>query len=108
MNNNILDFFIHFIIGGTLIASLNYYSKKSKIKLIALIPAMPIIGIYGLYLTIKDKNSPNEYLLNISNFISVTLLFYILIFLINKLIRRIFISLIISLIIWLVIVYNYF
>jgi predicted nucleic acid-binding protein len=65
-------------------------------------PTIPVLGIYGLLLSIKNKNNLNEYLSNITNFILITLGFYILIFLINK----IFISLLISLIIWLIFIYK--
>ena len=105
MNNNI-DFIIHFIIGGLLFGGINYFSKYKKNKLLALMPTIPVLGIYGLLLTIKNKNSLNEYLSNITNFILIALGFYILIFLINKILNKIFISLLISLIIWLIFIYK--
>jgi uncharacterized membrane protein (GlpM family) len=107
MNSTKIDFLIHFIIGGLIVGIINYCSKNFKTKFVALIPAVPAFGIYGLFLTVKDKKDLNEYLLNISNFILITLGFYMLIFVINKFIKRIFISLIISLLIWFLVVYKF-
>ena len=50
MNNTKIDFLIHFIIGGLIVAIINYCSKNFKTKLVALIPAVPALGIYGLFL----------------------------------------------------------
>lgn len=107
MNNTKIDFLIHFIIGGLIVAIINYCSKHFKTKFVALIPAIPALGIYGLFLTVNDKKDLNDYLLNISNFILISLGFYMLIFIINKFIKRIFISLVISLLIWFLVVYKF-
>ena len=62
------------------------------------------MGIYGLLLTFKNKKDMNEYLLSISNFILLSLVFYMIIFVINKIIKKIFISLAISLILWFIMI----
>ena len=101
---DIYDFIVHFIIGGLIIAGINLLSKYGKTKYVALIPAIPALGIYGLLLTFKNKKDMNEYLLSISNFILLSLVFYMGIFAINKIIKKIFISLVISLIFWFILV----
>tara|TARA_B100001142_G_C14037204_1_gene540608 strand:+ start:242 stop:577 length:336 start_codon:yes stop_codon:yes gene_type:complete len=98
------DFIIHFIIGGLIIGGINFLSKYGKTKYVALIPAIPALGIYGLLLTFKNKKDMNEYLLSISNFILLSLVFYMTIFVINKIIKKIFISLAISLILWFIMI----
>tara|TARA_B100000902_G_scaffold361776_1_gene379508 strand:+ start:2787 stop:3140 length:354 start_codon:yes stop_codon:yes gene_type:complete len=107
MNNlDKLEFICYFIIGGFIIAIMNYFSKYNKTKYLALLPALPIVGIYGLLLILKNKKNYNEYLINISSFVFTCLLFYILIFIINKIIMNIYLSLIISLFIWFCLVYK--
>jgi len=100
----IYDFIIHFIIGGLIVGVINFLSKYGKTKYVALIPAIPAMGIYGLLLTFKNNEDMNEYLLRISNFVLLSLLFYVGIFAINKIIKKIFISLAISLIFWFILV----
>ena len=109
-NSKNLNYIMHFIFGGIMFTLIYYFSQTKQFKICALIPSIPVLGLYSLFLILinhysSERQKVLNYLIYKFKFISLVLLFYILIYILYLLTNKINFSISVAFIIWMLLAY---
>jgi len=104
VSGHLSEYLFQFLIGGTLMVLLFYFSKQKNTVICALIPTLPILFLIGLFYLYKFKGDLKHYIINASIYILFYLVFLVMLFIIFYNSKKIVLSTAIALFLYIIII----
>jgi len=102
-----IEYFIRFLIGGTIISLIHYFGSIGNTKVLALLPFIPVYFLFAYFYVCKNqKNQINNFLFNLLIFLCIYALFVITILFVYNSFNNYLIAPVIGYLIWFILVYS--